>query len=71
MENPDVQGRVTQLAEVCDRAHPTERMGMQTEVQSVIRSLKSKHQPVPTALQRINNVLEQDSFDDMFDNMPV
>ena len=48
-----------------------ERAKMRPQVQQIIRRLKEQRQPLPVALRRIQTRIEQDAYDDMFDNMPV
>ena len=71
MTRTELETRVGHLEQRFRAARVDERLRMRPEVQKIIRRLKDQRQPLPCALSRINARLEQDEFDDMFENMPV
>lgn len=60
-----------QLVKRCEAASPSERLTLRPEVNRVVRTLKSQQLPVPKDLGFLKARLEDEAYDDMFDNMPV
>ncbi len=54
-----------------DTACPEERDKMRPEIHGILRELVTRGQPVPRPLRRIERALEDDAFEEMFNNMPV
>ncbi|MDF3415371.1 hypothetical protein HKX54_12950 [Sulfitobacter sp. M57] len=71
MKNHDLEHQMEQLERALDAASTRERLKLAPHVQQITCRLGARHQPIPRRLQSIQKVLEQEAFDDMFDNMPV
>ncbi len=71
MNYTDLDDRIDQLEQLFQTARDDERLRMHPEVQQIIRRLKEQRIPLPHTLKRMKSRLEQDAFEDMFDNMPV
>lgn len=71
MQGVDIETRVVELMTRCEKAPLTERLTMRPEVQRVIRTLNAQHHDVPRRLKLLKDRLEEEAFDDMFDNMPI
>ena len=67
----DLKRQAAHLERMYDATRPHDRMKLRTEFQRVIRSLSSHQVPVPPRLSRISRRLEDEAYDDMFENMPV
>ncbi|MGB3244318.1 MAG: hypothetical protein WBB25_07280 [Sulfitobacter sp.] len=71
MQLEDIEMRAGQIKERCENARRDERLGLRPEVARIIRTLKEHRQPVPRALSRLEELLDEEAYDDMFENMPV
>lgn len=71
MHQTDVEIKAQRLVSLFDKAPSVERLNMRPEVDRVIRTLKSLHHPIPGTLRRLKVALDEEAFDDLFDNMPV
>lgn len=71
MQANAVEIRVGELVKLCEKAPLGERLNMRPEIDRVIRTLKAQHLDVPRKLRRLKDALEEEAYDDMFDNMPV
>lgn len=67
----DLEHQMEQLERAFDAAPADERLKLAPRVLRITNTLDARQQPIPCRLQRIQKTLEQDAFDDMFDNMPV
>lgn len=59
------------LVKRCEKAPTSELLALRPEVDRVIRTLASRHQPVPPTLRQLKVRLEEEALDEMFNNMPV
>ncbi|MGC1505938.1 MAG: hypothetical protein WA782_17590 [Sulfitobacter sp.] len=71
MNTHDLERQIEQLERAFDAAPTRERLKLAPRVKQIACKLDARQQPIPRHLQRIQKTLEQDAFDDMFDNMPV
>ena len=71
MNFSETESRAAHLASRYTKARPPERENLRPEIERIIRTLRTHHQPMPRALYRVEAQLDQDAFDDMFDNMPI
>lgn len=71
MQQTDVEIKAQRLVSLCDNAPAVERLNLRPEVDRVIHTLKSLHHPVPGTLRRLKVALDDEAYDDLFDNMPV
>ncbi len=71
MTHAELDAQIGQLEAQYRGTPETERSKMRPQIQQIIRRLKEQRRPLPAALRRIQTRLEQDAYDDMFDNMPV
>lgn len=53
------------------KTRPHERLKLRPAVQRVMRNFASIDHPVPARLRQIGRRLDDDAYDDMFENMPV
>lgn len=67
----DLKKTAEHLEKRFETACPVERQRLRPAVQRVIRDLASHDQPVPVRLRQINRRLDDDAYDDMFENMPI
>ena len=71
MEIEDLKKQAAHLEMRYDATRPHDRLKLRPDVQRVIRGLTSRQVPVPMGLSRISRRLEDEAYDDMFENMPV
>ena len=71
MRLSDVELQAGRLVTLYNDAPKSVRLTMRPEVDRVIAALKSMHHPVPGPLLRLKTNLEEEAYDDLFDNMPV
>lgn len=71
MQVTDFETHVGEFVKLCEKAPLVDRQNLKPEVERVIRTIKSHHLAVPGPLRRLKESLEDEAFDDMFDNMPV
>ncbi len=71
MINHDLERQVKKLERLFDAAPTQERLRVAPDIKRIAIKLDTRHEPIPRPLRRIQKALEQDVFDDMFDNMPV
>ncbi|MEM6304930.1 MAG: hypothetical protein AAF744_09425 [Pseudomonadota bacterium] len=67
----ELEERVGQLEAWFRSASHGERQRMRPEVQKVIRQYRHQFRPLPPSLRRLEQRMEEDALDDMFDNLPV
>ncbi len=71
MNMEELKKQAAHLEKMYNSARPQERLKLRPDVHRVIRSLASFDQPVPRRLTRICRKLDDEAYDDMFENMPV
>jgi hypothetical protein len=71
MRDDDVETRVGKFVDLCEKAPPSERLSLKPVVDRTIRTLKSRHLLVPSRLNDLKARLEDEAYEDLFDNMPV
>lgn len=71
MTTDELKKQAAHLEMMYDNSRPQERLRLRSDVHRVIRSLASCDQPVPRRLSRICRKLDDEAYDDMFENMPV
>lgn len=71
MQIHNIKVRAGQLESLCKSACLDDRLGMRPEVLRTIRTLKAHSQPIPRSLRRLEDALDQDAFEQMFDNVPI
>ena len=62
---------IAALEQRMQRAVPYRRDHLRAEVQETICKMIAHGDPVPQRLRKMNRTLEDEAFEDMFDNMPV
>ncbi len=67
----DLERHVDQLRKKCDAIGLEKRLLMRPQVLKLMRSVEALGKRVPPKLKELANRLEDDAYDDMFDNMPV
>ena len=75
MPIPDLDKLISTLEEQVSTAPYSEQQKLRPGVQRVIETLRAHGHVVPASLQRINKSLNEDAYEDAFDemheNMPV
>ena len=71
MKIDELKRQAANLEKTYDATRPHDRLKLRTEFQRVIRSLTSHQVPVPPRLTRISRRLDDEAYDDMFENMPI
>ena len=71
MTQSELHAQISRLEKRYRVTPADQRARMRPQVQQIIRHLKDQRLPLPAELRRIQTRLEQDAFDDMFDNLPV
>lgn len=71
MTTHELERQVEQLERAFNAAPARERLKIAPRVQQIACKLDARHESIPRPLQRIKTTLEQDAFDDKFENMPV
>ncbi len=71
MQTYDLENRVTELARIFEAAPAQKRLQMAPEINRIARRLDARQHPFAHKIRNMQVELEQDAFDDMFDNMPV
>ena len=71
MQIEELKRQAANLERVYEATRPHDRLKLRTEFQRVIRTLSLHHVPVPPRLSRISRRLEDEAYDDMFENMPI
>ncbi|MEW9919891.1 hypothetical protein AB2B41_09765 [Marimonas sp. MJW-29] len=67
----DLKKQAANLERRFETARPQERLNLRPAVHRVIRTMVSHDQPVPQRLRQISRRLDDEAYDDMFENMPV
>ena len=71
MKIDELERQANRLAESLARANRADRLQVQPQVRRIVDLLTARGEPVPSKLRRINQTLENDAYEDLFDNMPV
>ncbi|MCX7557980.1 hypothetical protein OS190_00270 [Sulfitobacter sp. F26204] len=71
MKTHDLEHRVMELARVFEAAPTQKRLQIAPELNRIARRLDARQHPVARKIRNMQAELEQDAFDDMFNNMPV
>lgn len=67
----EIEERVGELETWFRTAPHAEQRRMRPEVQKVIRQYRHQLRPLPPSLRRLEQRIEDDALDDMFDNVPI
>lgn len=71
MTTEELKKQAAHLEQRYEAARPQERLTLRPAVHRVIRTLVSQDEPVPQRLRQIVRRLDDEAYDDMFENMPV
>ncbi len=71
MMDRELEEKVVLLEQRLSRSGEAERLRLRPSVLRIIQTLKSTDQPIPRRLRTIEARLEEDAYDEMFDNMPI
>lgn len=71
MKDRDLDFCVGNFVRQCEKLAPRDQLRIRPDVERVIDTLTSRNLPVPRTLRSLKNRLDDESHDDMFENMPV
>lgn len=71
MTSNKLEQQAVRLAEQASSMNQEERQKLHPEIRRLVASLKSCGSVVPRKLQQINQDLNEDALEEMFDNLPV
>lgn len=71
MNLEDLKNQAEHLQSRYEKTRPHERLKLRPAVQRTLRNFASMDHPLPPRLRQIGQRLDDEAYDDMFENMPV
>ena len=71
MTTQELKAKAAHLEQMFETSRPEDRIKLRPDVQRVIHTLAAHRQPIPLRLRQIERKLDEEAYDDMFENMPV
>ena len=71
MDKGELELHAKLLERKFEQTRPADRYKLRSGVEQLIRKFNATKQPIPKPLSRLGEKLDEEAYDDMFDNMPV